>query len=326
MDQSPPSRHLVHPSLEPALDSLPEFDLAAGDLAQVRAGMVEARVAAAAAASAGTSPAGGVAPTEQIVPGPGGRDVRVLIWRSPGASGALPAVLHIHGGGFVMGSPDMSAADHAAFVAQTPCVLVAVEYALAPEATHPAAVEDCYAALRWMAEGAGELSIDPTRIGVSGVSAGGGLAAALTLLARDRGEIGLAFQHLIYPMLDDRTGSVGEDHPFAGHYVWPATNNQFGWRALLGQEPGGPAVSPYAAAARAENLAGLPPTFISVGALDLFAEENLDYARRLMRAGVPVELHVYPGAFHGFHLVREAEITRQALRDEEAALVRFLGG
>lgn len=316
----PHPSELVHASLRHMLDGLPAFDLGAADLAAVRAVMLEARAAAA------PPPAGALMAQERLIPGPDGREVRVLVWRSPGAQGPFPAVLHVHGGGYVMGSPDMGEEDHRAFVTAHECVLVAVQYRLAPEAVHPAPVEDCYAALRWMFAQAGELGIDPARIGVSGTSAGGGLAAGLALLARDRGEVALAFQHLIYPMLDDRTCTAADPHPHTGHYVWTADNNRFGWAALLGAEPGGAGVSPYAAPARAADLAGLPPTYISVGALDLFLEENLEYVRRLSRAAVPVELHVYPGAFHAFYLARDAAITRQATRDNNEALARFLAG
>jgi acetyl esterase/lipase len=157
-----------------------------------------------------------------------------------------------------------------------------------------------------------------------GESAGGGLAAALALLARDRREHSLAFQHLIYPMLDDRTCVAKNPHLFAGEFLWTAHNNAFGWSALLGAAPGSANVSPYAAAARADDLSGLPPTFISTGALDLFLEEDMEYARRLIRQGVPVELHVYPGAYHAFDFLTNARIAAAARRDSLAALRRFL--
>jgi triacylglycerol lipase len=157
-----------------------------------------------------------------------------------------------------------------------------------------------------------------------GESAGGGLAAALALLARDRGEYRLAFQHLIYPMIDDRTVVASDPHPYTGEYVWTAESNAFGWASLLGVPPGSDGVSPYAAAARAETLKGLPPTFISTGALDLFLEEDLEYARRLTREGVPVELHVYPGAYHAFNIAAGAGVAQAAQRDSLAALRRAL--
>ncbi len=164
--------------------------------------------------------------------------------------------------------------------------------------------------------------MDPTRIAIGGRSAGGGLSAGLALLTHDRSEIPLIFQLLISPMLDDRTGTATEPHPYAGEFIWTPEATCFGWTALLGQEPGGPDVSPYAAAARAEHLEGLPPTFLSVGALDLFLEEDLEYARRLIRAGVPTELHVYPGAFHGFDTVEGAKVSQSAARDRLDALAR----
>jgi acetyl esterase/lipase len=154
-----------------------------------------------------------------------------------------------------------------------------------------------------------------------GESAGGGLSAALALLARDRGEYPIAFQLLDAPMIDDRT-CVRPPHPVAGEFVFTTTSNRFGWRCLLGQEPGSDGVSPYAAAARAEELSGLPPAFLATGALDLFLDENLDYAARLARAGVPIELHVYPGAPHGYALVGAAAVTRTATRDKLDALRR----
>jgi acetyl esterase/lipase len=161
---------------------------------------------------------------------------------------------------------------------------------------------------------------------VKGESAGGGLAAALALLVRDRGELSLAFQHLLYPMLDDRTCVTADPHPFTGEFVWTPDQNRFAWAAFLGTAPGSANISPYAAAARAENLAGLPPAFLSVGALDIFLEENLDYARRLTRAGVPVELHLYPGAYHGFGIAAAARVATAAERDSKAFLRRALFG
>jgi len=159
-----------------------------------------------------------------------------------------------------------------------------------------------------------------------GESAGGGLAAALALLVRDRGELKLSFQHLIYPMIDDRTCVASEPHPFTGEFLWTPHNNHFGWSAILGVEPGSEGVSHYAAAARAESVAELPPTFISTGSLDLFLEEDMEYARRLMRAGVPVEFHIYPGGFHAFDFDPDAAVSVQARRDSRDALAKALSG
>jgi triacylglycerol lipase len=231
----------------------------------------------------------------------------------------------MHGGGYVIGSPAADAPQHQELAAALPCCIVSVDYRLAPETPFPGAVEDCYAALTWLFAHAAVLGIDPLRVGVMGESAGGGLAAALALMARDRGQFSLAFQHLIYPMIDDRTCVVADPHPHVGAFIWTPHNNRFGWSALLGGAPGAAGVSPYAAAARAEDLSGLPPTFISTGALDLFLEEDLEYARRLTRAGVPVELHVYPGAFHAFDYDPSASVAAQARRDSRAALARAMG-
>jgi acetyl esterase/lipase len=261
------------------------------------------------------------------VPGPeAGQEIRVLAYRPENASGPLPAIFHIHGGGYVLGTPEMMDAVNRDLAVDLGCAIFSVDYRLAPETPFPGAIEDCYAGLQWVVSHAAQLRIDPSRIGVKGESAGGGLAAALALLVRDRKEISLAFQHLIYPMIDDRTCVAVDPHPFTGAYIWTPEGNRFGWSALLGTAPGSAEVSPYAAAARAEDLAGLPPSFISVGALDLFFEENMDYARRLARAGVAVELHVYPGAFHGFEMAQAARVSVAALLNSREALRRALHG
>jgi acetyl esterase/lipase len=268
-----------------------------------------------------------VEPVAHTVPGPeGAPDVGVLVYRPEGASGPLPCIYHIHGGGYVAGTAAMMTVPLGQLIATLGgCVAVSVDYRLAPENPFPASIEDCYAGLAWTFAHAEELGIDPARIGVMGESAGGGLAAALALLARDRGEYKLAFQHLTYPMLDDRTCTAAEPHPFAGEYLWTAPNNLFGWASLLGEAPGGPGVSPYASPARAESLAGLPPTYIATGALDLFVEEDLEYARRLLRDGVPVELHVFPGAIHGFDMAPNVAVSETARRSRLEALRRQLG-
>lgn len=259
------------------------------------------------------------------IPGPkDAPDVGVIVYSPPERTGPVGCILHIHGGGYVLGAAAPQEPVHRNWVAELGCVIVTVEYRLAPETVAPGNVEDCYAALAWTVANAETLGIDPARIGVMGESAGGGLSAALALLARDRGEFKLAFQHLIYPMLDDRTVTHPDPHPYVGEFIWTPHNNHFGWAAILGVEPGSDGVSPYAAPARAEDLSGLPPTFISTGALDLFLEEDLEYARRLMRAGVPTELHVYPGGPHGFDFHPTAEVSVRARRDSLSALGRFL--
>jgi acetyl esterase/lipase len=309
------TRHLVDPELAVILDQGPAPTLTIETLRQIRAMSSQA--------TANLPQFADLSVSERFIPGPeGAPDVRVLVGLPIPVQGPLPVLLWLHGGGYIMGSADAEYLTIKNIVSAVGCAVVAVDYRLAPETPYPGSVEDCYAALKWLSTHADELGIDPERIAVGGSSAGGGLAAALALLARDRGEVSLVFQLLLAPMLDDRTCTLANPHPYTGEFIWPPQANRFGWTSLLGQEPGGSDVSPYAAAARAEHLEGLPATFIYVGALDLFLEEDLEYARRLMRAGVPTELHVYPGAYHGFRMVPNAQVTQAAQRDQLAALKR----
>lgn len=313
-----PSRHLVDPEIAPLIDMFPPFQLARETIAATRERM-------AAMMPPPPPPPDDVTVREVYAPGADGApEVRLLV-TSPKAKGAnRPGILHIHGGGYVMGRADSTLLADALWAQALGAVTVSVEYRLAPETAHPGPVEDCYAGLRWLAANAAALGVDPQRLCVSGESAGGGLAAATVLLARERGEIPIAYQHLIFPMLDDRTVVHPEPSPYFGQFIWTAERNRFGWESLLGCEPGAADISPFAAPARASDLSGLPPTYIICGALDLFLEEDLEYARRLMRAGVPTELHVYPGAPHAFMFMADAEITRAYARDSLAALKRAL--
>ena len=312
------SKRLVDPALLPLLDFFPPLQLSADILPAIRAmgpPMAE-----------DDSDDVEVDVTMRSIPGPpGAPGVGVTIYTPRGAGRPLPCILHIHGGGFVIGSALATRSKQRKLAAAAGCVIVSVDYRLAPETRFPGAIEDCYAALSWIQAGAGTLGVDPGRIGVMGESAGGGLAAALALMARDRREFAIAFQHLIYPMLDDRTCVLNDPPPFSGEYLWTRTNNHFGWSSLLGVPPGSADVSPYAAPARATDLAGLPPAFIACGTLDLFVEEDMEYARRLIRSGVPVELHLYPGSFHGFDMATDAQVAKDARRDSLAALQRSLG-
>jgi len=312
------SRHLVDPELTPLLDLFPTILLSAETLPAMRARELPLPVDPDDAARTELE--------SRMIPGPAGApDLKVLTYRPKGAEGPLPCIFHIHGGGYVGGRAESMEGPHRHAVAELGCVLVSVNYRLAPETPFPGNIEDCYAALGWVFKTAKALKVDTGRVGVMGESAGGGLAAALALMARDRGEYRLAFQHLFYPMLDDRTCAAEEHHPFAGDYIWHPHNNAFGWTALLGGlKPGADGVSPYAAPARAADLAGLPPTFISTGSLDLFLEEDLEYARRLLRVGVPVEFHIYPGGFHAFDIVPTAAVSIAARRDSLEALRRAL--
>lgn len=311
------SRHLVDPDLLPLLDSMPSRSVSLETLPKLRAAPVSFPVDPADLAATEM--------TTRQVPGPqDAPDVPVLVYRPKTSAGQLPCIFHIHGGGYVSGSAEALEAGHRRLVSRLGCCLISVNYRLAPETPFPGPIEDCYAALAWVFANAGELGIDTARIGVMGESAGGGLAAALALLVRDRGEHRLAFQHLIYPMIDDRTCVTPDPHPYVGEFVWTPEANLFGWTSLLGHAPGGEGVSPYAAAARATDLTGLPPTFLATGALDLFLEENFTYAQRLIRAGVPVEMHVYPGAFHAFQWAPGAQVSRDAARDSREALAKAL--
>ncbi len=308
------SRHLVDPELAPFLEMFPSMMLSRDNLDEVRNRLLPLP----------PIEESGVELERIMVPGPAGApEIRLHVYRPREAARPLPCIYHIHGGGYVAGKAKDLEPAHRPLAALLGCAIVSVDYRLSPETPFPGPIEDCYAGLTWTFANAEALGLDSERIGVMGESAGGGLAAALALLARDRGEYRLAFQHLIYPMLDDRT-CARDPHPYAGEFLWHAHNNHFGWSSLLGHAPGGEDVSPYAAAARATDLVGLPPTFISTGALDLFVEEDVDYARRLLRAGVPTELHVYPGAFHAFDMMEGAVVAEQARRDSRQALARFL--
>jgi len=254
---------------------------------------------------------------------PGDPEVRVRVHRPKGVDGVLGCVYSMHGGGYVIGTNSMDDATFDELCPKLGFVAVSVDYRLAPETPYPGPLEDCYQGLRWTYECAPELGIDRTCVGVMGVSAGGGLAAALALLARDRGEVPLAFQLLDSPMLDDRqrTPSSQQD----GLPVWTRGSNTFGWKAYLGELYARDDVPPTAAPARASMLAGLPPAFVSVGAVDGFRDEDIDYALRLNQAGVPSELHVYPGACHGFNVMApDAPVTKQCMRNLEEWLGRQL--
>jgi len=258
---------------------------------------------------------------ERDVPGPeGAPDISLLICRPAAATTARPVVYYTHGGGMVIGNNRLGVEEALDWAEEFDLVVVSVEYRLAPENPHPAPIEDCWAGLRWTIAHAAEIGADPTRVLLAGVSAGGGLAAALGLLARDRGGPAPIGQLLLCPMLDDRNDTPSAVQ-MAGLGVWDRTSNATGWGALLGDALGGPDVSPYAAPARADDLSGLAPAFVDVGSAETFRDEAVAYASRIWQAGGSAELHVWPGGFHGFDgLAPHAALSH----DARAARVRWL--
>jgi acetyl esterase/lipase len=264
--------------------------------------------------------------SSRLVPGPAGApEVRLLICRPADAAAPVAAVYYIHGGGMVLGDNRVGLPEMLDLAGQFRLAVVSVEYRLAPETPHPGPVEDCYTGLAWCASHAAELGIDPGRVIVAGASAGGGLAAAVALMARDRGGPALAGQLLICPMLDDRNDTPSS-WQMAGLGIWDHATNEVGWTALLGSARGGPGVSPYAAPARAADLSGLAPAFIDVGSAETFRDEDVAYATRIWQAGGEAELHVWPGGFHGFAtIVPTATLSRAAVAARAGWLRRLLG-
>lgn len=269
-------------------------------------------------------PVEGVNSADQTVPGCKGDPIRVRVYRPKDQQGRLPALYWIHGGGYVMGDIEQDDRLMKQLVNRVGCVAVSVDYRVAPEHPFPIPVEDCYGGLNWLFHHADEFGVDSSRIAIGGASGGGGLSAGLALMVRDRGEMRVAFQLLIYPMTDDRNVTPAS-YAITDPRVWHREANRMAWKAYLGRDGGGDGVSPYAAATRATDLSNLPPAYIPVGALDLFVDENIEYAQRLIQAGVPTELHVYPGAFHGFDLFApSAKVSKQFKLDRDNALKRAL--
>lgn len=309
---------LIDPAARPLAAAFAAFDPTKQPLNEYRAALDAAMAA---------SGQDGPPFEERFAPGLEGQpDVRMLLYRPIHGGGNLPAILFIHASGFIAGRPEWMAAANQALADEHGALVVAVNYRLAPEAPFPAPLDDCHAALRWLHDNAGALGVDAGKILVMGESAGGGLAAALALLIRDRTDIDLAGQILVYPMLDPRTGTdeAPIDNPLAGEFVWTRRHNRFGWNALRGGREIPQTRLSHFAPALADDLGNLPPAFIAVGALDLFAEEDAQFALRLSRAGVPVEFHLYPGGIHGFDLTPSA-LAQQYKGDLARAIRRMLG-
>jgi acetyl esterase/lipase len=308
----------VDPALWPLVEAFPPIDVSAETLSGFRAAMVELSV------RPDASTHSDVRIREVQVPGGGkaSATIRCLLF-APSQTISAGALLHIHGGGYVMGSPEMDLARNIALVRATGCAILSVEYRLAPEHPHPAGLEDCHAALAWLAGQADAMKISTGRIGVIGESAGGGLAASLALLARDRHSVALACQALIYPMLMPPARSIDAAAPDSrtGLHIWTRASNYYCWSAYAA----GAAPDPATIAGLAPDLIGLPPTFLAVGELDLFVHDDLAYASRLLAAGCSVEAHLYPGAIHGFDRMVDAAVSQRYSSDLAAFLLRHLG-
>ena len=307
--------YAIDPELAPVLAVLPAFNW--DDMDAARAALIEMTTLA-------PSPPerDDIVWEDRQIPGLAGAPaVTVRVFRPLAASGVLPAVLSIHGGGFCVGTMQMDHPGAAFYAAAVPAVVVSVEYRLAPEDPYPAGVEDCYAALVWLAGAADELGVDPARIAVMGASAGGGLAAAVALLARDRGGPALCFQVLGIPELDDRLETASMQQ-FVDTPMWSRPRAELSWRYYLGDLEG--EVPAYAAPARAADLSGLPPAFVNTMEFDPLRDEGITYALRLLEAGVSVELHQYPGTFHGSALVANAAVSKRAAADQLGAVQRKL--
>ena len=308
------TRHLVDPELLGLVDSFPAMELSNDTLPAMRAAIP---------AMLAQRPLTDLPVTcsEAQVPSlTGDPAIRCLMVRPRVMPANAPAILHFHGGGHVLGVPEMNQPQLMRWAHDLGCLVLSIDYRLSPEVPFPGPMDDAWAALAWLHGNARDLGIDPARIAVSGESAGGAMAAGLCLMARDRGEYAIAFAHLEAPRLEDRLPAPEDDNPFTGEFVWKRANSAYCRAAYLASG----ASSPYASAALAADLAGLPPTFIAVGSLDLFVDECLVYARRLMRAGVAVELIVYPGCFHGFKMAATSRVAMRAEDDNIAALRRAL--
>ncbi len=250
-----------------------------------------------------------------------GKMIRLRVYRSRAGKAPAPALLWMHGGGYIIGTPEQDDTGCIHYVRDLGVVVISVDYRLAPEHPFPAPLEDCYQALIWMGAHATELGIDASRIAIGGSSAGAGLAAALAQMAHDRQEIKPAFQLLVYPMLDNRT-CTRTDPVNQDRLVWTLDSNRFGWQAYLGEHYGAAVMPVHAVPARRADLSGLPPAWIGVGTLDLFYDEDIAYAQRLLDCGVPCELVIVPGVFHGFDVAGTKYQVVRAFRESQIAALK----
>jgi acetyl esterase len=312
------TEYALDPELAAMVPALPVLDVS--DLSRARGILTELRAALPAPDETGVSM------REVTVPGPeGAPDVPLRIY-TPDRALSSGGIYDVHGGGFVMGDLDGSHAANLALCRAVGVPVVTVDYRLAPETPFPGPLKDCYAGLRWFAEHAGELGVDPAKIAIHGVSAGGGLCAGLALLARDRGGPAITFQFLSVPEVDDRLETPSM-RAYVDTPIWNRPNAVVSWDSYLGEGVRGTAdVSPYAAPARATDLAGLPPAYVSVMAFDPLRDEGLAYALALQEAGVPVELHLFPGTFHGSGLIAGAAVSKREVGERYAVLTKVLGG
>lgn len=306
---------LVDPELREFFESLPAFDLNGTTLKSIR------KMTASRRQLVDELPAA-VVREEIFIPGyEGSPKVRCLIYRPADGINLTPAYLHLHGGGMVLGSADESDMRCIEICERLGAVVLSVDYRLAPEHPYPAALHDAYAGLAYLHTASETLNVDRARIAIGGVSAGGGLAASLSLFARDHAEYSICHQHLVFPMIDDQTGRDGKPHDSEiGMIGWTREHNVYGWDSYLGGTCPTHAYIP----ARTASLSQLPPTWIGVGDLDLFFPENIEFARRLTQQGVPVAFDIYPKAPHGFPMMQNAKVSRKFEDDFVSALARGL--
>lgn len=314
------SRHLIDPEIISAVDLIPTTDLTQSLLMESRRNQTQMMP------QIDVTQRFPVTFEERVVPSYfGGPEVRIEIIKPRQLKyEKMPLYYSIHGGGMVLGSPAGDRPANALLAAKHGFCCVSVSYRLAPEHVQPSQLQDCYSGLKWCIDHAEELEIDIQKVAIGGSSAGAGLAAGLALFIRDQKEFEIHHLRLLRPMLDDRT-SITPEHPYAGEFVWTKQSNYFGWKSVLGHEPGQEAVSEYYVPARAKSLAGLPPTYMNIGTIDLFIDETLLFAKQLIFDGVPVELEVYPGYHHLSPLFADAHYSKEGARSSEYALLKDLG-